>query len=131
MILLMSSDGGSSAILLIDDERTFADTLAKRLLLRGYECAVAYDGRSGIALVKKVPFVGLVLDLRLPDLSGTEVLRRIRALDPNLPVVILTAHGTAQDEQDCMRLGAVAFLHKPVNLTQLVSYFAQEGLVTQ
>lgn len=123
----MLVSGHSSAILLIDDERSFADTLAKRLLLRGFECAVAYDGRSGIALAQKVPFVGLVLDLRLPDLNGIEVLRRIRVADPNLTVVILTAHGTEQDEQECMRLGATAFLHKPVNLTQLVSFFAQEG----
>jgi DNA-binding NtrC family response regulator len=125
----MTCEDASASILLIDDERTFADTLAKRLSVRGIDCAVAYDGRAGIALVESKTFTGVVLDLRLPDLDGCEVLRRIKDLRPDLPVAILTGHGTDHDARECMKNGATAFIHKPVDLTQLVRLFTQNGLV--
>jgi DNA-binding response OmpR family regulator len=124
----MARENARTSILLIDDESTFADTLAKRLAVRGIDCAVAYDGRSGLALVESNTYTGVVLDLRLPDLDGSVVLRRIMDLQPDLPVVILTGHGTDVDEQVCMENGATAFLHKPVDLTQLVQLFTQKGL---
>jgi len=124
---VMACENARTSILLIDDERTFADTLAKRLSVRGIDCAVAYDGRAGLALVESNTYTGVVLDLRLPDLDGSVVLRRIMDLHPDLPVVILTGHGTDADEQECMKNGATAFLHKPVDLTQLVQLFTQDG----
>ena len=123
----MTGENRGTSILIIDDERTFADTLAKRLSMRGIECEVAYDGRTGLALLEDTTFTGVVLDLRLPDFDGCEVLRRVMQLHPRLPVVILTAHGSAEDERQCMKSGATAFLHKPANLTQLVRLLAQNG----
>lgn len=124
-MLGMTRDDRSLSILIIDDEQTFANTLAKRLSMRGIECAVAYDGRTGLALLQEGGFTGLVLDLRLPDLDGCEVLRRITRVHPLLPVVILTGHGTDDDERECMKNGATAFLHKPADLERLVQLLAQ------
>jgi len=114
------TENNGDSILVIDDEQAFADTLAKRLAMRGLRCLTAYDGRSGLELVEQHRLQGVVLDLRLPDLEGAQVLRRILARRPDLRVVILTAHGTAEDEQECLGVGAVAFLHKPVTLTDLI-----------
>jgi DNA-binding NtrC family response regulator len=125
MMFVMTGESGDPTILIIDDERTFADTLAKRLSMRGIDCAVAYDAYAGLALVAERSFTGLVLDLRLPDLDGCEVLRRIMRLHPGLPVVILTGHGTEDDERECMKNGARAFLNKPVDLARLVQLLAQ------
>ena len=123
----MTRENRGPSILIIDDERTFADTLAKRLSVRGIECAVAYDGRTGLRLLAEKLFSGLVLDLRLPDLDGCEVLRRAMRLHPRLPVVILTAHGSDEDERECIKNGATAFLHKPADLSRLVRLLAQDG----
>ena len=127
MMLDMTREERCLSILIIDDERTFADTLAKRLSMRGIDCEVAYDGQTGLALLERSTFTGLVLDLRLPDLEGCEVLRRVMHRHPRLPVVILTAHGSDEDERECMKNGATAFLHKPADLTQLVRLLAQNG----
>ena len=127
MMLDMTREDRCLSILIIDDERIFADTLAKRLSMRGIECEVAYDGRTGLARLESRTFTGVVLDLRLPDFDGCEVLRRVMHLHPRLPVVILTAHGSAEDERECMKNGATAFLHKPANLTQLVRLLVQKG----
>jgi DNA-binding response OmpR family regulator len=122
---LMCANDGDPSILIIDDERTFADTLAKRLSMRGIACSVEYDGRSGLAAAKQGAFSGVVLDLRLPDLDGVEVLRRIVDLRNGLTVVILTGHGTHEDERLCMEIGAAAFLHKPADLGLLVRLLTQ------
>ena len=123
---MMTSDTeDASVVLIVDDERGFANMLAKRLALRGFTCTVAYDGSSALDLLAETAFSSVVLDLRLPDLTGTEVLVRARARLPSLPVVILTGHGSDEDEKECRRLGAVAFLHKPVELAQLVSVLSE------
>ncbi len=127
MMFVMTCENSSPSILIIDDECTFADTLAKRLSMRGIECTVAYDGRTGLALLGKTNVTGLVLDLRLPDLDGTEVLRLIMDLVPGLPVVILTGHGTEDDERECMENGARAFLRKPADLDLLIQALTQNG----
>jgi DNA-binding NtrC family response regulator len=115
-------------VLIIDDERTFADTLAKRLSLRGVDCRVAYYGRTGLALIQETHFTGVVLDLRLPDIEGADVLLRIVQTQPDLPVVVVTGHGNDKDEQKCMEIGATAFLHKPVDLNQLVRLLSANGI---
>jgi CheY-like chemotaxis protein len=69
----------------------------------------------------------MVLDLRLPDIEGAEVLRLAKDRRPHLPVVILTAHGTDEDERECMGAGAAAFLRKPVKLDDLVRLLQRLG----
>lgn len=108
-------------LLIVDDEQRYVDMLARRLRLRGCECEVCYSGGDAIRILKEKPFPMVVLDLQLPDLYGTEVLRRIKALRPEVPVVILTGHGTERDRRECMRQGACAFIHKPVDIESLLA----------
>lgn len=108
-------------MLIVDDEQRYADMLARRLGLRGYVCAVCYDGTSAIAHMENAPVQLVVLDLRLPDMYGTDVLIHIKQQRPDSIVVILTGHGTEKDRERCMAAGAHAFLNKPVDIDRLVA----------
>lgn len=108
-------------ILIVDDERRYADMLARRLMLRGLTCKVRYDGQTAIDLVALEKFPMIILDLQLPDLYGTEVLTEIKARRPETEVIILTGHGTEKDREQCMAQGAHSFMNKPLDIDHLIS----------
>lgn len=107
-------------LLIIDDEERYVDMLAKRLKLRGCQSKVCYNGNDGISLVKRFRFHLVVLDLQLPDVYGSEVLKQIKEISPHLPVIILTGHGTEADREECMGAGALDFIHKPLEIDDLI-----------
>ncbi|GAB7022321.1 response regulator [Salidesulfovibrio brasiliensis] len=106
-------------VLLVDDEREFVQTLSERLMLRDMGSAVAYDGESALDLVADDDPEVIVLDLKMPGIDGIEVLRRVKAMRPEVQVIILTGHGSEEDRDVCMKLGAFAYLHKPVDIETL------------
>ena len=108
-------------ILIVDDEQRYADMLAKRLGLRSLTCKVCYDGQTAIDIVGEEFFSVVILDLRLPDLYGTEVLTRIKQCWPETTVIILTGHGTEKDREQCMARGAHSFMNKPLDIDRLVT----------
>jgi DNA-binding NtrC family response regulator len=108
-------------LLIVDDEQRYADMLAKRLGLRNLTCKVCYDGQAAIAIVDEESFAVVILDLRLPDLYGTEVLTRIKQCRPETAVIILTGHGTEKDREQCMARGAHSFMNKPLDIDRLVT----------
>jgi CheY-like chemotaxis protein len=115
-----------SKVLLVDDEREFVQTLSERVLFREVGTAVAYDGQSALEmLIDDEPDV-LVLDLKMPGMDGIEVLRRVKKIRPDVEVIILTGHGSEEDRRVCMDLGALAYLHKPVDI-ELLSARLQEA----
>jgi len=108
-------------LLIVDDEEKFADMLARRLELRGCSCTVCFDGRSAMESLDEMDYLLILLDLRLPDLYGVDVLKQIRRIKPDIPVIIVTGHGTEKDRIACMDLGAHDFLHKPLEINTLMS----------
>lgn len=112
-------------ILIVDDERRYADMLARRLMLRGLTCMVRYDGRTAIDIIAMEFFPLVILDLRLPDLYGTEVLAQIKRCRPETEVIILTGHGTEMDRQLCMAQGARFFMNKPLDIDRLMAIMAR------
>ncbi len=114
-----------NTLLIVDDEQRYADMLARRLNLRGCNCEVCYRGQEALDILKRKNFDLILLDLHLPDIYGTEVLTRIKEMDSKTPVIIVTAHGTEKDEQECMQQGAYAFMHKPLDILGLMSILAQ------
>jgi DNA-binding NtrC family response regulator len=112
-------------LLIVDDEKRFADMLAKRLSLRGCHCDVCYNGQQALDLIRQKDFFLILLDLHLPDIYGIEVLKRIKLISVMTPVVILTGHGTAEDRRACMQQGAYAFWHKPLGIEQLMVILAR------
>ena len=108
-----------SKLLLVDDEREFAQTLSERLLMRDMGSAVAYDGESALELIRDDDPEVIIVDLKMPGIDGLEILRRVKETRPDIEVIILTGHGNEQDRQLCMDLGAFAYLQKPLDINVL------------
>lgn len=108
-----------SKVLLVDDEREFVQTLSERLQLRDMGSAVAYDGESALSLVEEDEPDVMIIDLKMPGIDGLEILKQVKAVRPQIEVIVLTGHGCEADRKQCMDLGAFAYLQKPVDINQL------------
>ncbi|MEW6530587.1 MAG: response regulator [Thermodesulfobacteriota bacterium] len=107
-------------VLMVDDEEDFVKTLAERMKMRDLDTDVALNGEQALQFVKDdVPDV-MVLDLKMPGIDGMEVLKRVRKAYPQVQVIILTGHGSEKDEAEARRLGAFAYLQKPVDIEKLI-----------
>ena len=106
-------------VLLVDDEIEFVNTLSNRLGMRGIQTDVVHDGKQALDYVAKSEPDVMVLDLKMPGLHGMEVLRKLAKSNPNIQVVILTGHGTDQDEEEAQRLRAFDYLRKPTDIDPL------------
>ncbi len=107
------------SILIVDDEKNIRSGLAMAMELEGYESLTAEDGAVAWALMGKKDVDLVITDLRMPNLSGEQLLQKISAAYPRLPVIILTGHGTIETAVDAMRKGAIDFFTKPVELDRL------------
>jgi len=107
-------------LLIVDDEQEFASALAERLLMRDFDTTVAYTGMDALSIIKSTTFDVVLLDLKMPDMSGLEVLEKIKAHDPAVEVIMLTGHGATARGNDGMDRGAFDFLMKPVELSELI-----------
>ncbi|MFC1885274.1 response regulator [Thermodesulfobacteriota bacterium] len=117
-------------ILIVDDEVKIANVLSERFRLRGIDAIPVYDGKSALDLVKKDSFDGIVLDLRLPDIDGKEVLKQIRKEFQHIDVVILSGHANDQEFKKCMQMGAIVCFHKPANIQEIAEVFLKSGKVS-
>ena len=109
-------------ILLVEDNELNRDMLRRRLERRGYAVAEAVDGLAGLAAAKASPPDLVLMDLRLPDVDGREVTRRLRS-DPvtaRVPVIALTAHAMEGDREAALEAGCDDYDTKPVDLARLV-----------
>jgi len=106
-------------ILIIDDEKNIREGLAAAFEMDGYNVRMAADGREGLAEIEKGDIDLVITDLRMPGISGEEVLRKVTTETPGIPVIVLTGHGSIDAAVDAMRNGAYDFLTKPLNLDQL------------
>lgn len=99
--------------LVIDDTKGIRSLLTECLELYGYEVFPASCGQEALDILQKESIDLAFIDIRMPEISGTEVLRRIREQGLKIPVVIMTAFATVKNAIDCTKLGAVAYLQKP------------------
>jgi len=107
-------------LLLVDDEEEFVKTLSERIRIRGLDADFVFSGETALAmLTDSVPDV-MVLDLKMPGMEGLEVLRQVKKRYPELPVLILTGHGSERDEAEVRRIGAFDYLQKPVDIDTLI-----------
>jgi len=120
-------DAPSLKVLYVDDEEDFVRTMAERMEMRDLGGDVALSGEAALAMLEgEVPDV-MVLDLRMPGLDGLEVLRRVKARYPAVAVIVMTGRGSEQDEEEAKRLGAFAYLTKPVDISQLIDAIRAAG----
>ncbi|NLK05775.1 MAG: sigma-54-dependent Fis family transcriptional regulator, partial [Spirochaetales bacterium] len=107
------------SILICDDEKNIRSGLAMAMELDGYQALTAEDGQIAWSLINKESVDLVITDLRMPNLSGEELLKRISSAYPRMPVIILTGHGTIETAVEAMRGGAIDFFTKPVDLDRL------------
>ncbi len=110
----------SVRMLLIDDEKGFVATLAKRLARRNIQATQAYSGREGIQALRRQDFDVVVLDLKMEDMDGLEVLKIIKIMAPEMPVLMLSGHASDEAAQTGIKAGAFDYLTKPYDLKELL-----------
>ena len=108
-------------VIVVDDEREFATTLAQRLRLRGYEAAAFTSAEEALAAARREPPDVILLDLKLPGMSGMELLMTIREHIPGVRVVLLTGHLDHEARIEGLRLDSFPYLMKPVVMDQLLA----------
>ena len=101
------------AVLIIDDNETIRDGLAHTVKKMGHEAVTAASGAAGVEAFKSRRFEFVITDLKMDGLGGVEVLRAVSALDPTVPIMIVTGFGTVETAVEAMKLGAFDFLTKP------------------
>jgi DNA-binding NtrC family response regulator len=112
-------------VLVVDNEVEFASTLAERLRLRKIKAESVYSGEEALtALFGFTPDV-MILDLQMPNISGLDVLSKVKAINPTIEVILLTGHGSFEAGITGMELGAFDYIIKPVDLTLLMEKIAE------
>ena len=107
-------------ILVVDDERELVQTVLERLELRGFSAEGVTSGPEALSKLAHESFDVVLVDVKMPGMGGLELLQEIRKSWPELAVVLLTGHGSARLAEEGIRLGAAAYLMKPVKLEALL-----------
>jgi len=113
-------------VLLIDDEKELVATISERLDLRGIANDWVTSGEAGLELLRKEPYDWVVVDLKMPGLSGFESIKAIKEIRPQTRVILLTGHSAAEDLDHALELGADHYLVKPVDIDDLLSLMQKE-----
>ena len=112
-------------LLLVDDEDGYVTVLAKRLSRRNFLVKTALSGTEAIYILRNESFDLAVLDFKLEDMDGIEVLKVFKAMKPNMPVIILTGHGSETAAHKGIEYGAFDYFVKPCDLSELVEHIRE------
>jgi DNA-binding NtrC family response regulator len=112
-------------LLFVDDEEELVSALVERLELRGIDAIGVTSGDEALEHLREEPFDVVIVDVKMPGTGGLEVLRTISRRHPDVKVILMTGHGSAEDSEIGRRLGAVAYLQKPVELDDLLTTIEQ------
>ena len=107
-------------LLLVDDEAGYVSVLAKRMAKRDITVTAALSGTEAIRILRRESFDAAVLDLKMEDMDGIEVLKIFKKMDPAMPVIMLTGHGSETAAREGVEFGAHDYLTKPCDLEELI-----------
>lgn len=107
-------------VLLVDDEKNFVEVLFKRLSKRNIDVTKAFSGTEGIQALRSEDFDVAILDLKMEDLDGLEVLKIFKKMYAKMEVIILTGHESEQSAQEGLKYGAFAYMTKPCDFEKLI-----------
>ena len=111
----------SPLVMLVDDEADFVETMTKRLKKRELEVMTAFSGREALETLEKHQNIDVViLDVKMPGMDGIETLKKMKAENPLIEVIMLTAHATVESAIEGMRFGAFDYLMKPCAMEDLM-----------
>ncbi len=117
---MTQTDEHNLTVLIADDEVEFASTLVARLQLRKFRASMTNSGKATLSAIEQEQPDVLILDLKMPDLDGLEVLTSLQEKYPSLAVIMLTGHGSFAAGKKGMELGAYDYVMKPVDLNLLI-----------
>ncbi len=115
----------SIKVIVVDDEAEFVHTLVERLKLRGFQVHGFVSGREAMKNLEVLDFDIALLDVRMPELGGLEIIEKIKRRWPRRQVILLTGHGSAEDAKRGLDLGACHYLMKPIRIEQLIECLHQ------
>ena len=115
-------------ILLVDDEKGYINVLSNRLSKRSINATKAFSGTQAIQILRRNDFDVVVLDLKMEDMDGIEVLKIMKKMAPEVPVIFLTGHGSQEAAKEGIAFGAFDYLTKPCELSQLIEKIKQAYL---
>jgi len=118
---LTRPDGSPLRVLVVDDEVNLAELVSMALRYEGWEVSTAHTGRKAVDVAREVRPDAVVLDIMLPDFDGHEVLRRLRSIDPTVPVLFLTARDAVEDRVAGLTAGGDDYVTKPFSLEEVVA----------
>lgn len=113
------------SLLLVDDEVGFVEVLSKRITRRGMTVTAASSGAEAIQTLRRRDFDVAVLDLKMEDMDGIEVLKIFKKMAPAMPVIMLTGHGSESSAREGIKFGAYDYLTKPYELEDLIQKIKQ------
>lgn len=108
-------------VLLVDDEEDFVDMLSLRLEASGVEASTVTSGEACLGFLEEAPVDAVVLDVKMPGMDGLETLRRVKSKWPDLPVIMMTGHGSVESAEEGAALGAFDYLIKPADFDELMA----------
>ena len=109
----------NKSILIVEDEKILRISLADALKEEGYIVLAVADGEEAISAINQGAFSLIITDIRLPDISGMEILRQSLQISPSVPVIMMTAYGNIKDAVESMRVGAFDYITKPFDLDEM------------
>lgn len=109
-------------ILVVDDDRRIVKTTCDILRVKGHEPIAAFSGEEGVAKVKADPPDCVLMDIKMPGISGVEALKQMKAIAPALPVILASAYATDDLLEEAKKAGAYAILAKPLNIQMVLSF---------
>ncbi|MBW1709269.1 MAG: response regulator [Deltaproteobacteria bacterium] len=107
-------------LVIVDDEEQFLDSIRKRLTIRGFNVITVNRGEKALEIIKKCPVDIVVLDLKMPGLSGEDTLKALKEEQKELEVIILTGYTSIDSELECRRMGVYDYLQKPCEWEQML-----------
>ena len=107
-------------VLIVDDEEELVETLVARLRRRKFSPVGATNGKQALEILSSETFDVVLVDVKMPGMSGLELIKTIKARSPYQQVVMLTGHGSSEHAEEGLKLGAFAYLMKPVKLPALI-----------
>src|SRR5260370_5446881 len=113
------SPHNSVRILFADDEKSLQEFMRSELPRLGHEVTVCADGKAAVKALEKGKFEVAILDLRMPGLTGIEVLDQLKQISPDTEAVVMTGHGSMETAVEALRLGAMEYIYKPCKLAQI------------
>ncbi len=107
-------------LLIVDDEVRFIETLSRRLGLRDFDVTAVTSGKEALKTARQHQFDLAIVDLKMPEMSGEQLLGFLKERDPRIEVVVLTGHGSIDSAVSCTKLGAFCYLQKPCETDELL-----------